>query len=210
LQVDCVDIYYVHNPETQLAEVPRAAFMARLRAAFAQLEEAGAAGQLRMYGVATWNGLRQPQSAGEHLSLQALVRLAEEVGGKEHRFRVIQAPFNVAMPEALIRATQRVDGEALSLLAAAERLGITVVASAAILQGQLSRRLRPGLSEVFPDLRTNAQRAIQFARSAPGLTATLVGMKQVAHVQENLATARVAPASAAQFRRLFAEAHSES
>ncbi len=206
LQVDCVDIYYVHNPETQLAELPREAFMTRVGAAFAQLEEAAATGKLRAYGIATWNGLRQPEGARDHLSLQALVRLAEEVGGRDHHFRVIQAPFNLAMPEALIRATQSVDGEAVSLLAAAERLGITVVSSAALLQGQLSRRLPPGLSEAFPDLRTNAQRAIQFARSAPGLTTALVGMKQLAHAQENLATARVAPASTAQFRRLFAEA----
>jgi aryl-alcohol dehydrogenase-like predicted oxidoreductase len=85
LRLHCVDIYYVHNPETQLAEVPRDDLHARLRAAFAQLEEAVAAGQIRMYGVATWNGLRQPQSARDHLSLQALVGLAEEVGGKRIR-----------------------------------------------------------------------------------------------------------------------------
>ena len=31
LGIDCVDIYYLHNPETQLGEVPREEFMRRLR-----------------------------------------------------------------------------------------------------------------------------------------------------------------------------------
>ena len=34
LGLECVDIYYVHNPETQLEEVPRVEFVQRMRAAF--------------------------------------------------------------------------------------------------------------------------------------------------------------------------------
>jgi aryl-alcohol dehydrogenase-like predicted oxidoreductase len=206
LRLHCIDIYYLHNPETQLSEVPRDEFLSRLRAAFAQLEEAVAAGQIRLYGVATWNGLRQPEGARDQLSLPVLVRLAEEVAGNDHHFRVVQAPFNLAMPEALTRRNHHLDGESVSLLTAAERLGITVVASAALLQGQLSRRLPPALGEVVSGLDTDAQRAIQFVRSAPGLTTALVGMKQARHVDENLATARVAPLSASEFVKLFREA----
>jgi len=202
LGLDCVDIYYLHNPEAQLGELAHDEFLARMRAAFATLEEAAAAGQIRQYGVATWNGLRQPLSARDHLSLQALVQLAQEVGGHDHHFRVVQAPFNLAMPEALTRRTQRIDGETVSLLEAARHLGITVMASASILQGKL-RRLAPAVSDIVGGLQTDAQRAIQFVRSTPGLTTALVGMKQATHVEENLATARVAPLEAAQFATLF-------
>jgi len=205
LRLRCVDIYYIHNPETQLGEVPREEFMRRMRAAFAQLEEAVAAGHVRLYGVATWNGLRRPESARDHLSLAALVKLAEEVGGTDHHFRVVQAPFNLAMPEALTQRHQRVDGATISLLAAAEHFGVTMMASAALLQGQLSQRLPSALREVVADLDTDAQRALQFVRSTPGVTTALVGMKQGAHVEENLATARVAPLSAARFMNLFRE-----
>ena len=38
LGVECVDVYYLHNPETQLERIPRAQFRARLRAAFEFLE----------------------------------------------------------------------------------------------------------------------------------------------------------------------------
>src|ERR1700687_5953039 len=205
LHLCCVDIYYVHNPETQLGEVSRNEFMSRMRAAFAHLEEAVSAGQVRLYGVATWNGLRRPESARDHLSLQALVRLAEDVAGTQHHFRVVQAPVNLAMPEALTHRSQRLDGEMVSLLTAAQHLGVTMMASAALLQGQLSRRLPSALREVVADLDTDAQRALQFVRSTPGVTTALVGMKHVAHVEENLATARVAPLSEARFMSLFRE-----
>ena len=203
LRLHCVDIYYVHNPETQLGEIPLDTFKTRMRAAFAQLEEAVAAGQVRLYGVATWNGLRQPEGSHDHLSLQELLELARDVAGERHHFRVVQAPFNLAMPEAFTRHNQRVEGDAMPLLAAAQRLGITVFASAAILQGQLGRRLPPTVSAAFPGFDTDAQRAIQFARSAPGVTTALVGMKQTRHVEENLSTARVPTLDAKGFTGLF-------
>jgi len=43
-------------------------------------------------------------------------------------------------------------------------------------------------------------------RSTPGVRTALIGMKQVSHVEENLATARVPPLGTTQFARLFADA----
>ncbi|MFQ5694101.1 MAG: aldo/keto reductase, partial [Nitrospinota bacterium] len=115
----------------------------------------------------------------------------------------IQLPLNLGMPEAFALTNQPVDGETVSLLAAAERFGISVMASASILQGRAARDLPPVLSAAFPGLETDAQRAIQFVRSTPGMTVALVGMKQAAHVEENLATARVPPAPREIYTRLF-------
>ena len=193
LGVACVDVYYVHNPETQLASVPRPEFLARIRAAFECLERQVAAGRIGRYGVATWDGFRVRPDAREHLSLQELVRQAEAVAGTGHHFKVIQLPYNLAMPEAYAAATQVVDGERLTPVDAAARLGITIIASASILQGQLSRRLPQALADVFSGLDTSAQRALQFVRSTPGITTALVGMGSRAHVAENLALARAEP-----------------
>jgi aryl-alcohol dehydrogenase-like predicted oxidoreductase len=49
----------------------------------------------------------------------------------------------------------------------------------------------------------DAQRALQFARSAPGLTCALVGMRDPVHVAQNLALAGIAPLTPAQFGRLW-------
>jgi len=79
--------------------------------------------------------------------------------------------------------------------------------SASILQSRLARNLPPVLKDHLPNLRTDAQRAIQFARSTPGVGTALVGMKQIAHVEENLRVAEVPPASPEQILRLFSRPH---
>src|SRR5450432_3402693 len=76
--LSCIDVYYLHNPESQLGVVSREEFYARLRAAFAQLEQNVADGKIRTYGVATWNGFRvAPEAVGYH-SLEQMVAIARE------------------------------------------------------------------------------------------------------------------------------------
>lgn len=75
--------------------------------------------------------------------------------------------------------------------------------SASVLQGQLSRNLPPIVAEAFTGLATDAQRALQFVRSTPGVTTALIGMKQQKHVEENLQTASIAPAPWEQYSKLF-------
>ncbi len=156
--------------------------------------------------MATWNGFRvSPNSKGYH-SLESIVRLAREAGGDSHHLRFAQLPFNLAMPEALTLANQPAPGGALvPLLEAARSLGVTVVASASIMQGKVARDLPEEMRAPLGHLSTDAQTAIQFTRSAPGVTTALVGMSRAAHVEENLQLARVAPAGAEDYGRLFRE-----
>ena len=203
LGVDSIDIYYIHNPETQLESVSRDEFNTRMRAAFEFLEKACSDGRISLYGTATWNGYRQPAGSRAYLSLEELIKLAREVGGDQHRFRVIQLPYNLAMPEAITEATQTVEGEPVSTLMAADRLGITVMCSASILQSKLTQNLPPFVGEALAGLTTDAQRAIQFVRSTPGVTTALVGMSKRSHVEENLGTTRVSPASVDDFFKMF-------
>lgn len=177
LGVGCIDVYYLHNPETQLGEVPRQGFHLRLRKAFEALERACADGRIAAYGAATWSCLRLEPEAEEYLSLAELLDAAREVGGSAHHFRAVQLPFNLEMDEA---ATFRNQG-GRTLLEAAREAGVAVFSSASILQGRLAQQ------------HTDAQRALQFARSTPGITCALVGMRTRAHVEDNAALAKVAP-----------------
>jgi aryl-alcohol dehydrogenase-like predicted oxidoreductase len=203
LGLECVDIYYLHNPETQLGAVSREEFEQRLLTAFEFLEHAAADGKIRMYGTATWNGYRNEPEARDYLSLAEVAALAEKAGGKEHRFKMLQLPLNLGMSEALSATNQTVDGKNMTLLEAAQKLGIAVMCSASVLQGQLTRNLPPILRETFAEAETDGQRALQFVRSTPGVTAALVGMKQLAHVEENLKIARLAPSPWEQYSKLF-------
>lgn len=204
LGLAAIDLYYIHNPETQLEAVPRPEFNRRLRAAFEFLEQAAADHRIQFYGTATWNGYRQPPDAHGYLSLGELEAMAREVGGERHRFRVIQLPHNLAMPEALTLDNQVVQGEPVSTLMAAHRLGITAMCSASMLQARLTSGLPPFIETALQGLKTDAQRAIQFVRSTPGVTTALIGMSQRAHVEENMKVAQVAPAPVEEFFQMFA------
>jgi aryl-alcohol dehydrogenase-like predicted oxidoreductase len=193
LDLETLDIFYLHNPETQLQFVARDEFERRIRAAFARLESLVKEGKILYYGTATWDGYR----AVGKLDLARLAEIAADEAGPGHHFRFVQLPFNLGMVEALERKPE-------SVLDTAERLGITVVASASLLQARLTRELPEAIGERLPGLQTDAQRAIQFTRSTPGITVALAGMSQAAHVTENLGVGAIPPATPEQHRGLFA------
>lgn len=206
LGLETIDLYYLHNPESQLEAVDRDELTRRLRAAFEAFEEAVAAGKIARYGAATWSGFREPPDAPGLLMLADVVAVAREVGGPDHHFRAIQLPYNLAMTEAFTRANQRIGKDTVSTLEAAKRLDVYVMASASVYQGQLTRNLPPVIVEYLPGLSTDAQRSLQFARSTPGIGTALVGMKSTAHVDENAGVAGVAPIPWEQFKKLFSSA----
>jgi aryl-alcohol dehydrogenase-like predicted oxidoreductase len=198
-----IDVYYLHNPETQLAAVGRKAFLERLRSAFECLEELAEDGQLRFYGTATWSGYRSRARSKDWLSIEEIVAVAREAGGETHRFRFVQAPYNLAMTEIFSEPNQPLGDKMVSLCVAADALGVNLVSSASIAQGRLKSGLPEWLGTLFRGASSDVQRALQFARSTPGVSVALVGMKTEAHVRENLGTARIPPAAVEDFLKLF-------
>ena len=143
-----------------------------------------------------------PPGAEEHLALEEMDALAR-ASGPQAGLDAVQLPLNVAMPEALVAGSQQLDEVFVPALVAARKLGLAVFTSASILRGRLASELPPRIAELFPGLATDAQRALQFSRSAPGVTCALVGMSDPGHVVENLALAAHAPARAEAYRELF-------
>jgi len=207
LGLDCIDVYYLHNPETQLGDVSREEFLRRLRAAFEFLESAAADHKIRFYGVATWNGFRQAGDARDFLAVAEIEQVARELAGSAHHFRFVQLPFNLAMTEALTRANQPAPNQpanapAVSMVEAAEALELSLIASATLLQGKLAHGLPNFIAEALK-LETDAERAIQFARSTPGIVTALTGMSRVEHVRANLKLMSQPLVTSEQFMRLF-------
>ena len=202
LGLETIDVFYVHNPETQLGEVPRERFRQRLCAAFVMLEGAVKAGKIRYYGVATWNAFRVPPVARDAMGMADTIEIAQEVGGEQHHFRFVQLPFNLGMPEAFAYRNQTWEKESVSLLEAAARAGVMVVGSATLSQGQLTRNL-PAFIDRHLGAGSSAANAIQFARSTPGLAVALVGMGQPEHVRDNLKVAALPTTPREQWSKLF-------
>ncbi|HVB86937.1 MAG TPA: aldo/keto reductase [Candidatus Dormibacteraeota bacterium] len=202
LGVSCVDVFYLHNPETQISEVPAEEFRRRLHDAFAFMESAVVAAKIGAYGLATWNAFRENVQSPGFMSLPEVEAIAREVGGENHHFRFLQLPLNLAMPEALLRPNQTVNAKTMSMVQAARALGITMVTSASLLQGQLTRNLPPYMAQSLRG-QNDAERALQFARSVPGVTTALAGMSHVEHVRANLSMVTLEPAGREEFLKLF-------
>jgi aryl-alcohol dehydrogenase-like predicted oxidoreductase len=206
LGVDTIDCYYVHNPETQLAEHDREEVYDRLQAAFEQLERRAAAGDIAHYGVATWDAFRVQADHDSYLSLPEVVErartAAKAVDNTATHLRAVQLPFNVFMADAFtVRSHEGADGPQSALWFAHEA-GLDVFTSASIMQGDLAAEM-PESVEAKLEGSSRAQRAINFARSAPGVTCSLVGTGSVAHAEENVAAGRYEPLGADAFDAVF-------
>jgi aryl-alcohol dehydrogenase-like predicted oxidoreductase len=205
LSLECLDLFYIHNPETQLDAVARDVFYTKLEQTFAELEKLVAEGKIRAYGTATWNGYRVAPQAQDHLSLIDVLKAAQKAGGNGHHFKAVQLPYNMGMAEAWGYPSQVLGSQTVPFLEAAKSNQIAVFTSASILQGKLASKLPAVIAETFPGFKTDAQRAIQFTRSTPGVTAALVGMKRKEHVEENLKAMETTPAGKEKIEFLFSE-----
>ena len=206
LGLDSVDLYYVHNPETQLHARSREDVYDQLEDAFTRLEERAAAGDLDRYGVATWTAFRVPRGHDDYLSLPAVISRAREAAKRAENaathFRAIQMPFNVHMADGFTVESQRGPEGDQSALWFAHEAGLNVFTSASIGQGDLAAGLPADVDDRLAG-ETAAQRAINFARSAPGVTCSLVGASDVEHVRENVDAGRFDPMGADAFDAVF-------
>ncbi len=206
LGLDTIDLYYVHNPETQLETRSREAVYDTLEATFTRLEERAAAGDIRHYGVATWDALRVPAAHDQYLALPEIVERAraasEAAGTGATHLRAVQLPFNVFMADAFTVESHESPAGAKSALWFANDAGLDVFTSASIMQGRLAREM-PDRVEAKLDGETRAQRAINFARSGPGVTCSLVGASSSDHVEENVDAGTYEPMGATAFDAVF-------
>jgi aryl-alcohol dehydrogenase-like predicted oxidoreductase len=203
LHLDTIDVFYLHNPETQLSHIPLDKLEQRLLDAFTRLEQLCASNQIRFYGAATWSAFRLKPGQPNRLSLPRVLELARQAGGDDHHFRFLQLPFNLGMPEAFTFPHVLLDNEPVNVLEVAARSGVTVVASAALHQARLVNGIPRDLRAKWSEPQSDPEFALQFARSAPGVAFALAGMSQSAHVRENLGIGAYPPAPADAWLGVF-------
>jgi aryl-alcohol dehydrogenase-like predicted oxidoreductase len=186
LGVDSIDIYYIHNPEQQLEAITPREFDNRMHDAFAELERCVNDGLIQSYGCATWNGLRVPADAQNHISIESLVSAARDVAGEEHHMVAVQMPVNLGMMEGVRLPTQMVNGHQRTALESAGDMGVAMIAVAPLMQGRLAINLPPAAREAFPEAKTDAACALSFVKMIPNVASVVVGMRDVKHVEENV------------------------
>lgn len=203
MKLNTIDLVYVHNSfESWYQDVTREEYMEKLRKVFQVYEKYRARNKLRYYGMATWTCFRVPNDSNEYLSLEEVVKLAEDVneGGLDKSgFRFIQLPYNLAYSEPLLLKNQTVGNqENLSILEAASKLKIGVFTSIPLFQGRLLQANIPNYKE---DLTDPVAKIVQVIRSTPSVIAPLIGQKRPEHVEQNLRLASVPPLQLEEYKR---------
>lgn len=199
MHVSSIDLVYIHNAfESWYQDVSREQFMEMLVKAFEVYEKYRAKNKIRYYGMATWTCFRVPPTSPEYLSLEQAVKSADSVGGKDHGFRFIQLPYNLAYSEALLLRNQSVGSEEnLTILQAAAKLNIGIFTSIPLFQGRLLRSQIPDYGGITDPV----AKLVQIVRSSPSVIAPLIGQKKAEHVEENLKTANMPPLSEEEFKQ---------
>ena len=197
MQLDTIDLVYVHNAyESWVEDIDRKEFDERIRSVFQVYEEYRSKNKISYYGMATWTCFRLPNNEKEYLSLEEMVNIAQEVGGKNHGFRFIQLPYNLAFREAYLLKNQSVgNNNNLTILQACNKLNIGVFTSVPLLQTKL-------FSAKIPDYLgydNQLLKIVQITRSTPNVLAPLIGQKKPYHVKENIQLAKVEPLTIEQF-----------
>ena len=197
MQLDTIDLVYVHNAyESWFEDITRNEFDEMIRRVFEVYEEYRSKNKIRYYGMATWTCFRMSQNEEGYLSLEEMVKIAEDVAGKDHGFRFIQLPYNLVYREAYLLKNQSVGSvNDLTILEACNKLNIGVFTSVPLLQAKL-------LSAKIPDYQgydNQLLKIVQITRSTPNVIAPLIGQKKLNHVKENIELAKVAPLNISEF-----------
>ncbi len=203
LQLNCIDLYYLHNPEVQAAEVLPEVFRSRMRDAFAALEAQVDAGRIGCYGVSSWDGFRVDPGGSPYIDIGLLVEIAREVTGDGHHFAAVQFPFNAAMMEAFTLNNHNAGDAKVSALGAASAYELLTITSAPLLQAKLFKSFPPFLLDGLAQFGSKAERAIQFVRSIPGVHSVLVGMSDPLHLAENMTVSHFDPLTEEELFALF-------
>jgi len=205
LELETIDIFFLHNPEMQLGYIDYASLKEKIKKAFELFETLVQEGKIKYYGIASWNGFLYEDGHTEYLSLKDMVDIAIEVGGKDNHFKYIQAPYNLAKPEAYTFSNQMgPDGRYYTLMQAIQGFGLKMMASSSLLQMNVfKRKFNPNIANLLGTSEFNdVLSALQFARMGSVVSA-LFGAVDPKHVEDNLLLSYVPNTPLENMKKIF-------
>ncbi len=205
LQLETIDIFFLHNPEMQLGYIDYKTLKKRVKKSFELFEKLVKEKKIRNYGIACWNGFLYDDSHDEYISLQDVVEIAHEVGGKNHHFKYIQSPYNLGKPEAYNFSNQKgPDEKYYTLMQAVQGYGLKMMASSSLLQANVfKRKFDSNVGELLGTSELNdVASALQFARTG-NVVSALFGAVDPRHVEDNLLLAYIPNPSRENMTKFF-------
>ncbi len=132
LDLETLDGYLLHNPEYFLGWAHRTGlspaeareeYYRRIRSAFEHLETEVEKERIRFYGISS-NTFPADADDHEFTCLESVWKIAAEVSS-DHHFSLVQMPFNLLEPGAVLEANQPGGGSALAF-AVDKKLGVLI------------------------------------------------------------------------------------
>ncbi|QIR77070.1 aldo/keto reductase [Sulfurospirillum diekertiae] len=208
LHVKCLDIYFLHNPETQLTKIGYNHFLKQLEEIFESFEAHVREGKIKAYGIAVWNAFTYEEGNSEYINLEEVYDVARKVGGASHHFKYIQLPFNIAKTNAYSVLNQKMsDGKYYTPLQVAHKLGLGVMSSSSLLQMHLFQKpFKPEVGYLLDshmELQSDIQLALQFVRSTRGIVTSLFSSSKREHVSSNLEIATINATNTTKYNLLY-------
>lgn len=161
LHLETVDCIFIHNIELLKLSQPQA-FPTLLHNLGERMESLVSRGIAQCWGISSWSGFRVRELDAAYISIADIL---------QHRWRhlrYLQMPFGLWGNEALTVQSQ--NGESILTFPH----GLAIFANSPLLQGELITALPPAFSP---------EEAICFTRDTPGISVTLLGMRQAKHIQ---------------------------
>jgi len=167
LKLETVDFYLLHNPEYYLGwankegrefDEARAEYYRRIKKAFAYLEEEVAQGRIRYYGISS-NTFVAAADQADFTCLETIWQIAESLDA-DHHFRLIQLPFNLLEPGAVLENNQPGGGSVLEFARQKELAVLVNRPLNAFYNNQLFRLAEVPELEILP--KDEVVRKIQF------------------------------------------------
>ncbi|HSD42239.1 MAG TPA: aldo/keto reductase [Burkholderiales bacterium] len=212
--LETLDAFLLDQPEVHYAAAGKERAHRKMTGVFEALERAVRDGRIGCYGISSFDAFRVETDAVSFQSLTSLLALAEKAArvahGNDrarHALRIVQLPFNQAMTEGFTRFSQVTgQGNLASTVQAAHQLRVYAMASHVMGKGAFAAAAAGSVRARLSGLANDARRALQFARSTPGIGTALVGVSTPAHLDDALAVARTAPLERADYLALFERA----
>ncbi len=171
LEIDMLDIHYIHLPEITRAKLTETEFDEQIAKLFAWYEEKVKDGKIRFYGLALELCALEPEEEQWYINIEKADCLARELSNGDSHFKYIQIPYNIQYPYAATVQNQSYKGENCSLVEAAHRMGLNVIGSKPLCGGE-------GFEKA------TLEEMISFALN--GVDAINVGSRNQEHIQEIL------------------------
>ncbi len=171
LGIDTIDIHYIHNPEISRYVLGEERFYNELSYLISFYENQVEIGNIRFYGMATWDAFISDINSPWYISLEKVIHLLKEVVGENHHFKFIQLPYNIINTKGKTLKNQKFQGELYSAIDVANKLGLNVTISSPLNEMN-------GI--------TSPKEALDFVINTEGVFATMIGMQKKEHLLYNI------------------------